>query len=107
MQNFSPGQFEFLITGDIELSPEQFETLMMPTSFEVKKVEKDGWVYFQTSSDEFSYSWEPSGIQMTFNKEATFQKAMQIADEVTRNLNSAGFDAELLVIDDSQVVKFD
>lgn len=107
MQNFFPGQFEFLITGDIELTPEQFDNIMLPVSFQTKKVERSGWVYFHADGDEFSYSWEPPGIQMTFNKECTFQKAKQIADEVVQNLNSSGFEAELIVIDNSQVLKFE
>jgi len=107
MQNFSPGHFEFLITGDIELSPDQFNSLMIPASFHTKRVERNGWIYFQIDTDEFSYSWEPPGIQMTFNKEATFQKAKQIADEVVKNLNTAGFAAELLVISNAHIIRFD
>jgi hypothetical protein len=107
MQNFSPGQFEFLITGDIELTSEQSETLMLPFSFQVQQVERNGWIYFHSTGDEFSYSWEPQGIQMTFNKECTFQKAKQIADEILQNLREAGFDADILLIENSQIIKFD
>ena len=107
MQSFSPGEFEFLITGDIELTSEQFRTIMLPVSFQTKQEERNGWVYFLADGDEFSYSWEPPGIQMTFNKECIFKKAKQIADEVVQNLSSAGFDAELVVIDNSQVIKFE
>jgi hypothetical protein len=107
MQSYSPGQFEFLITGDIELTSEQFETLLVPASFQIQKVERNGWGYFEASGDEFSYSWELPGIQMTFNKECSFQKAKQIADEVVQKLNAAGFDAELIVIDNSQIIKFE
>jgi len=107
MQNLSSGQFEFLITGDIELTSEQFENLLMPSSFQIQKVERNGWVYFHASGDEFSYSWELPGIQMTFNKECSFQKAKQIADEVVQKLNAAGFDAELAKIDNSQITKFE
>jgi hypothetical protein len=38
--------------------------------------------YYQVDKDEFSYSWEMPGIQMTFNPEITYLKAKQIADEV-------------------------
>jgi len=106
MQNFSPGQFEFLITGDIELTPEQFGTLLAPASMKVEQVERKGWIYFQANGDEFSYSWEIPGIQMMFNKECTFEKARQIAEKVVENLKSAGFDAELVIIDNSQITKF-
>ncbi|GAB2653905.1 hypothetical protein GCM10027036_04050 [Flavihumibacter cheonanensis] len=106
MQAYMPGKFEFLITGDNELSSEQFNTLLFPTTYQVKKIERDGWSYFQTEGDEFSYSWEPPGIQMTFNKECSFQKAKQIADEVVQNLVKAGFNVELLVINNTQITTF-
>ena len=107
MENYAPGCFEFLIAGDIELTSDQFDNLMMPAFYDIKKVEKNGWVYFQVDSDEYTYSCEPPGIQMTFNKEATFQKAKQIADKIVQNLNRAGFTAELLVIDNSKITRFE
>ncbi|WP_290796517.1 hypothetical protein [Flavihumibacter sp. UBA7668] len=105
--SYPPGKFEFLICGEIELSPEQFTRLMMPVSFQVKQVERNELVYFQADGDEFSYSCEPPGIQMTFNDECTYQKARKIADEVVHNLTIAGFSAELIVLDNSKIYKFE
>lgn len=107
MENYLPGKFEFLILGDIELTDAQFYSLMVPRSFAVEKIEKDMGIYFETGGDQFGYSWEPPGIQMVFNKEAPFQKAKQIAEEVVQNLNEAGFRAELMVVDHSKILRFD
>jgi len=35
--------------------------------------------------DEFRYSWQKPGIQMTFDDAISFQKAKKIADEVIEN----------------------
>lgn len=63
MQAYSPRQVEFLITGEID--------------YQENQIERDGWSYFHTEGDEFSYS-------------------------VVQNLLKAGFNAELIVINNSQ-----
>jgi hypothetical protein len=79
--------FEFLITpGDIKIKPEDFDNLMTPDSIPWIKVFKNEWTYYQVGVDEFSYSWEIPGIQMTFNAEITFEKARQIVEEVANKL---------------------
>lgn len=105
--SYPPGEFEFLITGDVDIPTERFFFLMTPTSTPVTKQERDGWIYFQVDGDEFSYSWEEPGIQMVFNKEATFAKAKLIADEVVEKLKVAGYEVNLLVLDNSTVYRFD
>jgi hypothetical protein len=80
---------------------------MTPNSLKWKKILKNGWEYYQVGQDEFSYSFEEPGIQITFNKEISFSKAKIIADEVITNINETGQKAELLVLDKKQVHGFD
>ena len=80
--------FEFLITpGDIEIKAEDFDRVMTPDSIAWNKTTKDEWPYYQVGKDGFSYSFEPPGIQMTFNDEIKFEKAKLIADEVVAKLS--------------------
>jgi hypothetical protein len=99
--------FEFLIRGDIHILPEDFDRIMTPNTLECNKVIKNGWVHYQIGNDEYSYSWEIPGIQMTFNKEITFEKAKQIADEVINNIVATGQTPELVVLDNSTISRFD
>ncbi|GAB3718734.1 hypothetical protein GCM10027592_61920 [Spirosoma flavus] len=80
---------------------------MTPNSFEWVKVVKDGWPYYRVGNDEFSYSKEMPGIQMTFNEEITFEKAIKIADEVVDNIRMLGQQAELEIIDKTQIYGFE
>ena len=99
--------FEFLIRGVIEIPESGYENIMTPNSFEWNKLIKNNGVFFQVGEDEFSYSHEMPGIQMTFNKEIPFLKAKQIADEVLANILSSGQDAELIIIDKKNIYRFD
>jgi hypothetical protein len=67
--------FEFIITGDMDISADNYDNLMTPNSFEWTKINKNDWTYYQVGQDEYSYSWEMPGIQMTFNESIPFQKA--------------------------------
>jgi hypothetical protein len=79
--------FEFLITpGDIEIKPEDFDSVMTPDKVSWAKIIRNGWVYYQVGNDDFSYSYEMAGIQMTFNPEIKYSKAKTIADEVAVKL---------------------
>lgn len=79
--------FEFLLTpGDIEIGIEEFDQLMTPYSMKWNKIFRDNWYYYQVDNDEFTYSFELPGIQMTFNKEISYKKAKTIAEEVAKNL---------------------
>lgn len=99
--------FEFLITGDIDVPTNTYDSIMTPNSFEWTKVEKGNWPYYQVGYDEFSYSWEMPGIQMTFNEAIPFQKAKKIADEVIENLKGIGQRAVLVILEKNKVYKFD
>lgn len=99
--------FEFLITGDIDVPAETYDSIMTPNSFEWTKVDKNNWTCYQVGQDEFSYSWVTPGIQMTFNDTIAFQKAKKIADEVIENLTKTGQIAELVILDKSKVYRFD
>ncbi len=105
--NSTGKDFEFLIRGDIEISSEDFDEVMTPNTYEWRKIERDGWLYFQVCNDEFSYSFEPPGIQMSFNQEITYVKAKAIADEVVLNIEGKGFKPELVVLSSKRVYKFD
>jgi DNA-binding PadR family transcriptional regulator len=98
--------FEFLIIGDLEITAENHDEVMTPNSLEWTKIEKDNWPYYQVGQDEFSYSWEPPGIQMTFNDNITFQKAKNIADEIIENIHKTGQLAELVILESGKIYKF-
>ncbi len=68
---------------------------------------KDDWPFFKVDNDEFSYSFEEVGIQMTFNSEMDFEKAKKIAQEVVENILSTGQDAELIILDTDTIYSFD
>ncbi|HEX6430300.1 MAG TPA: hypothetical protein VF008_21560 [Niastella sp.] len=92
--------FEFLITpGDLEINPDDFDNLMTPDSIPWTKVFKNELPYYQVGIDEFSYSREMPGIQMTFNAEITFEKARQIVEEVANKLTKyTGQEIEVLFV---------
>jgi|JI10StandDraft_1071094.scaffolds.fasta_scaffold642135_1 hypothetical protein len=98
--------FEFLIVGDIDVFSD-FDNIMTPNSFEWTKTTKNDWDYYQVEQDEFSYSVEEPGIQMTFNKEILFDKAKKIGDEVIAKINATGQKAELIILDNKKVYRFD
>jgi hypothetical protein len=95
--------FEFLIIGSIEIKSD-FDTIFTPNSMEWHITTKNNWDYYQVDQDEFSYSIEEPGIQMTFNKEIPFEKAKKIADEVIANIIASGQQAELLILDNTTKV---
>ncbi len=64
--NWTGENFEFLITGDVEILDSDFDRVMTPNSFEYEKINKNNWIYFKVDDDEFSFSWEIPGIQFTF-----------------------------------------
>ena len=99
--------FEFLITGNIVISENDFDKIMTPRSFDWTKIAKNEWTYYQVGQDEFSYSWEIPGIQMTFNESISYQKARRIADEVVENIRATGQAAELVPLDKTQVCRFE
>ena len=98
--------FEFLIIGDIDIFSD-FDNIMTPNSFEWIKTIKDNWNYYQVGEDEFSYSIEEPGIQMTFNNEIIFGKAKIIADEIIANITATGQKAELIILDKKNTYRFD
>jgi len=99
--------FEFLIAGDITIPADDYDQIMTPNTFAWSKVNKNDWTYYQVGADEFSYSWEEPGIQMTFNTEITFEKAKRIAEEVIGNIKAIGQEAELIVLNSSKVHRFE
>ena len=98
--------FEFLIIGDIYIFSD-FDNIMTPNSFEWIKTIKDNWNYYQVGEDEFSYSIEEPGIQMTFNNEIIFDKAKKIADEIIANITATGQKAKLIILDKKNTYRFD
>ncbi|MBL7747032.1 MAG: hypothetical protein JNM19_06365 [Chitinophagaceae bacterium] len=99
--------FDFLIKGDIEISPDMYDKIMTPDSFEWIKIVKDDWTYYQVGQDEYSYSWEIPGIQMTFNESIPFHKAKQIANQVVEKIRATGQDAQLVILDKLKIQSFD
>jgi len=105
--NWTGEDFEFLIAGDINVSKEDYDILMTPKSFEWIKIFRNEWPYYQIGQDEFSYSWEEPGIQMSFNNEITFEKAKRIADEIIQNIAETGQEPELIILDKKNIYRFD
>jgi len=103
--NWRGEDFEFLIVGDIDVFSD-FDNIMTPKSFKWSKTTKNDWHYYQVDQDEFCYSIEEPGIQMTFNKEITFDKAKKIADEIIANIIATGQNAELIILDNRKVYRF-
>lgn len=99
--------FEFLIRGEVKLPNKNWEEILTPNSMSWEKIIRDDWPFFRIGSDEFSYSWEMSGIQMTFNAEITYEKARKIADEVINNLRRLGQNPELVEIFSDEIAEFD
>lgn len=106
MSSWTGEDFEFLIVGDIDVFSD-FDNIMTPNSLECTKIHKNNWDFYQVGQDEFSYSVEEPGIQMTFNKEIKFDKAKKIGDEVIANIIATGQEAELLILDNKKVYRFD
>lgn len=99
--------FEFLIAGDVEIPTDDYDKVMTPVSFEWTKTTKNDCTYYQVGEDEYSYSWEMPGIQMTFNESISYQKAKKIADEVVENIRATGQAAELVTLEKTKVYRFD
>lgn len=99
--------FEFLIKGDINIPADNYDQIMTPNTYVWSKVNWNEWTYYQVGADEFSYSWEEPGIQMTFNNEITFEKAKAIAEEVIGNIKATGQEAALIVLNSSKVYGFE
>ena len=99
--------FEFLITGNIEIPLDEYDKIMTPTSYEWKKEIKNDWTYYQVGEDEYSYSWEIPGIQITFNELIPYEKARMIAVEIVANIKATGQAAELVILDKTIVYRFD
>ncbi|MCU7549974.1 hypothetical protein OCK74_12650 [Chitinophagaceae bacterium LB-8] len=106
-QNWTGKDFEFLITGVTDISPDVYDNIMTPNSLTWSKILCDEWPYYQVGEDEYSYSWELPGIQMTFSDDFPYDKAKAVADEVISNLRAAGQDAELIILDKQQLYHFE
>ena len=92
--------FEFLITpGDLEIKPEDFDSLMTPDSIPWTKTAKNDRTWYQVGKDAFSYSREERGIQMMFNREIRFEKARKIVEEVETKLKTyTGKEIEVIFV---------
>ena len=101
--------FEFLITpSDIDIKAVDFDNIMTPDSFSWTKTIKDGWPFYQVDNDEFCYSWEPPGIQMTFNKSIKYDKAKLIADQVVTKIQKyTKTEIQLIFIMTDKIKRFD
>ena len=108
--NLTGRDFEFLIIhpDELEINGDIFDKLMTPDNISWTKISKDNWYYYVVGQDEFTYSWEPPGIQMTFNDDIIYDKAKDIAEQVVTKLkNFSGLDIDLVFIDKQQLIKFE
>lgn len=99
--------FEFLIAGEIDIPSGDFDDVMTPNTFNCVKTERNNWIYYKVGDDDFNYSFEPPGIQMVFNDSISFLKAKEIADEIIQNIIMSGQTPELIIIDKSQLYRFE
>jgi hypothetical protein len=63
---------EFLIAGDINVEPNEWDRIMTPKSFEWSKTERKDWTYYEVGDNEFGYSIEPPGIHMVFMRVVSY-----------------------------------
>jgi len=104
--NWTGANFEFLITGVDEIPTEGYQEIMSPNSFSWSVISKNDWEYYKVGDDEYSFSVEIPGIQLTFNNEVKFPKAKKIADEIVTNLKEVGKNPKLLILDADKIYKF-
>ena len=115
MKNWNGKDFEFLICrvedynfgSDFEISEKDFYKVMTPNTFEYEVLNNSEW-NLKVGNNTINYSWEPPGIQMTFNEEIDFTTAKKIADEVIENLiKYTGHKAKLLILpNDGTIISF-
>ncbi|WP_298117055.1 hypothetical protein [Flavobacterium sp.] len=98
--------FEFMITGDINIPIDKFEEIMLPKSLELKEIQRDNWTYYQFGENEFTFSDEMVGIQMSFNDSIHYILAKEIVDEVLEQIKSFGQTPELLILRSDTIYKF-
>ena len=96
--------FHFLITGIVQLDKEDYDKIMTPTSFKWSRLSNKLPVY-NVGKDEYGFSFEKSGIEITFSDTIEFSKAKQIADEIVKNICSTGQKVELHVVANSKVYR--
>jgi hypothetical protein len=89
--------FYFLITGMVQLQKEEYDKIMTPTTFEWSRLSTK-WPIYNVGKDEYGFSFEKSGIEMTFSEKIEFSKAKQIANEIIENICSTGQKVELHVV---------
>lgn len=82
--------FEFVITGDVQISTGDYDRLLAPNSFKWrKKTVKTCNLYF-IDQEAYSFSQEEDGIHMSFTPGFAYPLARQIVDEIIQNLREAG-----------------
>jgi hypothetical protein len=96
---FAGKDFTFLITGDINIAPADYDALLTPDAMPWTKVDKDNHTWYQVGKDAFCYAQEAKGIQMSFNAEIKFEKARQIVEAVASKLQQhTGQEIEVLFV---------
>lgn len=75
--------FEFLITGDVDIPAADYDRIMTPNTFQWKKVNRDDWYYYQVGEDEFE----------RFPQLVTFKtKSFQLMTSAFRNSYDGDFE---------------
>ncbi len=100
-----PGEFEFLISGDIDMTDKELSVFFIPAVLRASVDERNGWTYYCVGTSEFSYSVEPPGVQMTFDSVTSYLAARSIADIVLTNLKACGRNVDLQVLDKTKLYR--
>ena len=90
--------FYLLITGATQIEKGSYDTLMTPKTFEWSRISQIKWPIYRVGEDEYSFSFEKNGIEITFCESVRFNKAKQIGDEIVEKLCSTGQIVNLYVM---------
>ena len=98
--------FEFLLEGDFSFKDSEFDLIMTPDSLKWEKIYRNDWAYYKVGNDQFSYSLEPPGYQMTFNEEISFDKALIIAKEIINKIKQKKKKVKLVVFKSGDIYSY-
>ena len=90
--------FEFLITGDVQIEASEYDTIMTPKSWTFKRATVGKWNMYTLDGELYCVSQEADGIHLSFTPAFTYAVARQIADEIMEKLQAARKPAALVVL---------
>lgn len=88
---------EYVLGGSFDFAVEKFFDIMTPNSISWRGLSMDSKQWnVEVGNDKINYHWTHEGILMSFSECTSFEKAIKIAKEVSKNLEKhTGFSAIL------------